>query len=272
MARSGRPADLEPHRHPLGQLGHVGDDADHAAAGAEVLHRSATTSSVSASRVPKPSSRNSDSSRGAPAGAGHLLGESQRQGQRGQERLAAGQRAGQAGFVGVPVVDHDEPPALVHRQRVGGWDSGGGGSTRTRRDRARRGRAPISRSGSRAAPASAPWRRAPGGRGRHRARSAAGARQPPPAARPPAECCGPGPRRRRPDGAARPGRDRRHSDRSRPSSSRPASGTRRRRPPPPTRARPARPPGPYAAPGPRAGQRPAVGGGGPVRRHSVAGG
>ena len=57
--------------------------------------------------------------RRARAGAGHLLRQGQRQRQRGQERLAAGQRAGHAGLVGVPVVDDDEAAPLVERQRVG---------------------------------------------------------------------------------------------------------------------------------------------------------
>ena len=75
----------------------------------------ATTSRVSGSSVPNPSSRKIESSRAAPAAdeAGHLRGQGQRQRQRGLEGLPAGQRAHGPAGVGVGVVDDVELAVLV---------------------------------------------------------------------------------------------------------------------------------------------------------------
>ena len=78
----------------------------------------ATTSSVSASSVPKPSSRKQRVERHSLTGreVRELVGQRQRQRQRREEGLAARERLGLAGLVGVAVVD-DHEVAIVVGQR-----------------------------------------------------------------------------------------------------------------------------------------------------------
>ena len=98
----------------------MGDDADHAARRAERLDGAATASSVSASSVPKPSSRKMASSL-APLlsrDLGELVAQRERERERRLERLAAGQRAHRPGLVGVAVVDDDELVLVAGPQRV----------------------------------------------------------------------------------------------------------------------------------------------------------
>ena len=76
----------------------------------------ATVSRVSASSVPKPSSSKIDSRLAAASTSpAQLLGQRQRQGQRGLERLAARQRAHAAAQPGVGVVDDEELALVVAR-------------------------------------------------------------------------------------------------------------------------------------------------------------
>ena len=75
----------------------------------------ATTSRVSGSRVPKPSSRKMESSRAAPAAARAEICDGQGEGERqgGLEGLAAGQRANRTARVGVGVIDDVEVSVFV---------------------------------------------------------------------------------------------------------------------------------------------------------------
>ena len=88
-------ADLEAHRDPLGQRAHVGDHADHPVApGGQVLQ--GRRDHVEGGRVEGAEALvQHDRLQAGRAGRhpGQLLGQGQRQGQRGLERLAAGQGA-----------------------------------------------------------------------------------------------------------------------------------------------------------------------------------
>ena len=78
----------------------------------------ATVSRLSASSVPKPSSRKMASSRAAAAAASaaEVVGQGEGEGQRRLERLAAGQPAHRPAFVGVGMVDDGEIAAAVDRR------------------------------------------------------------------------------------------------------------------------------------------------------------
>ena len=79
--------------------------------------RSITSSSVSGSSIPKPSSTNRVSTRSAARLVGHDVGEPESQGEGHDERLAAGEGRGVAGLAG-PGVEHLEAEARSRRRRA----------------------------------------------------------------------------------------------------------------------------------------------------------
>ena len=113
---------LEPHRQPLGQLPHVGDDADHAAAGAQLLERGGDdVEGVGVEGAEALVEEDRLEPRRAAGGQRRdLVGQREGEGEAGEERLAARQRAGRPHLPGVDVVDDGERPRLVvEHQRVG---------------------------------------------------------------------------------------------------------------------------------------------------------